>query len=103
MAIGQEEEKILPEWLETENMLTVAGLVIEAALQRCESRGSHWRSDFPETDEALAGYHYVLQTSRMQSDEVASDGQIEDRGVLASATPGAPIKEMAYHASTTCR
>src|SRR5258706_5566102 len=103
MAGGHEEEIILPEWLEMENMLTVAELVIEAALQRCESRGSHWRSDFPETDEALSVYHYVLQTSGLQSDEVAGDGQIEDRGVLASTTPGAPIKEMAYHASTTCR
>ena len=99
----QQEEKMLPERLETENMLTVAGLVIETALQRCESRGSHWRSDFPETDEVLAGYHYVLQASWLQSDEITGDGQVEDRGPLTSAMPGAPLKEMAYHASTTCR
>jgi L-aspartate oxidase len=100
MVSRQEEEKMLPERLETENMLTVAGLVIETALQRCESRGSHWRIDFPETDEALAGYHYVLQATRVRSDEIAGDGH---RGLLTNAMPGAPLKEMAYHASTTFR
>ena len=88
-----EEEKMLPEWLETENMLTVAELVIEAALRRCESRGSHWRSDFPEAHETLAGYHYVLERMLGPNDEIARDGQIEARVVRASAVPGAPIGE----------
>ena len=54
------------EWLETVNMLKVAELVIAAALQRHESRGSHWRLDFDTPDEILAGSHYVfhpIQTS----------------------------------------
>ena len=88
-----EEEKMLPEWLEAENMLTVAELVIEAALRRCESRGSHWRSDFPEAHETLAGYHYVLERTLGPNDEIARDGQIEARVVHASAIPGAPIGE----------
>jgi L-aspartate oxidase len=46
---------------ETVNMLHVAELVIVAALQRHESRGSHWRSDYPQTDEQLEHVHYVLQ------------------------------------------
>jgi L-aspartate oxidase len=37
--------------LEVENMLTVAGLVIESALERKESRGAHYRSDYSETDD----------------------------------------------------
>ena len=37
--------------LEVDNMLLVAGLVIEAALQREESRGAHFRSDFSKTDD----------------------------------------------------
>ena len=94
----QEEEKVHPEWLETENMLTVAGLVIEAALQRQESRGSHWRSDFPETDQALAGYHFVFQAAREQGDKQAYSGVIQDRQVLTGETRGTPSKEMAYHA-----
>lgn len=37
--------------LEVANMLTVANLVIEAALERKESRGAHFRSDFDRTDD----------------------------------------------------
>ncbi len=37
--------------LEVANMLTVATLVIEAALERKESRGAHFRSDFNKTDD----------------------------------------------------
>jgi L-aspartate oxidase len=48
-------------WRETVNMLKVAELVIAAALQRRESRGSHWRSDYPHSDEQLAGTHYVFR------------------------------------------
>jgi len=49
------------EWLETVNMLKVAELVIAAALQRRESRGSHSRLDHPTPNEMLKGYHYVFQ------------------------------------------
>ncbi len=36
------------------NLLVVARLIAEAALARRESRGSHYRTDFPQTDDALA-------------------------------------------------
>ena len=49
-----------PQWIETGNMLQVAELVTTAALQRCESRGSHWRSDYDALDETLSACHYVL-------------------------------------------
>ncbi len=48
------------EWMETGNMLQVAELIIAAALQRHESRGSHWRLDYPQLDESLSSSHYVL-------------------------------------------
>jgi len=41
------------EWieaLEVENLVTVAEMVAKAALMRDESRGAHFRSDFPKTD-----------------------------------------------------
>lgn len=38
--------------LEVLNMLTVAKLVIESALERTESRGAHFRSDYDKTDDA---------------------------------------------------
>lgn len=53
--------QIVPVWHETVNMLRVAELVIAAAIQRRESRGSHWRRDYDFTDPALASCHYVFQ------------------------------------------
>ena len=37
--------------LETDNLLLVAEMMARAALMRTESRGSHFREDFPDTDE----------------------------------------------------
>jgi L-aspartate oxidase len=55
-----------PAWHETVNMFKVAELVIAAALQRRESRGSHWRSDHNVLDPLLTGRHYVLQPVEAQ-------------------------------------
>jgi succinate dehydrogenase/fumarate reductase flavoprotein subunit len=38
--------------IECRSALRVAGWILEAALQRCESRGSHFRDDFPKSDDA---------------------------------------------------
>lgn len=38
-------------WFETRNMLAVSRMILEAALHRCESRGAHFRSDFPTADD----------------------------------------------------
>ncbi|TAL41139.1 MAG: FAD-binding protein, partial [Salinibacterium sp.] len=39
---------------ETRNLLDLARLLVAAALRREESRGAHWREDFPETVPAFA-------------------------------------------------
>ena len=44
----------LTEFLEFENMLTLAEAVAGGALRRTESRGAHYRHDYPEQDETLA-------------------------------------------------
>ena len=38
-------------WGETRNLLLAGRLVTEAALRRTESRGAHYRADFPEPAE----------------------------------------------------
>ena len=57
------------EWLETVNMLKVAELVIAAALQRRESRGSHSRLDHPTPNEMLTGCNYAFQPVLIKSAE----------------------------------
>jgi L-aspartate oxidase len=62
---GDEERQLSPRIAEIINMLQIAELVIAAALERRESRGSHWRSDYQATDDLLAGRHYAFQRSRI--------------------------------------
>src|SRR5579884_2094980 len=50
---------------ETANMLLVAELVIAAALERRESRGSHWRLDYPARVPERDKQHYVFQRSSL--------------------------------------
>ncbi|HIE12122.1 MAG TPA: L-aspartate oxidase [Desulfotomaculum sp.] len=45
------KEAASPELMEYRNMLDVAELITEAALMRRESRGGHYRADFPESRE----------------------------------------------------
>ena len=40
------------EWLNVQSLLTVAQMTCQSALARRESRGSHYRSDYPDRDEA---------------------------------------------------
>lgn len=59
MTLSQQQEG--PAALETLNMLHVAELVVLAALQRRESRGSHWRLDYQTSEPQLAQHHYAFQ------------------------------------------
>jgi len=40
-------------------MLTIAEAVLRAALERKESRGAHWRLDYPQKDPALGMVNMV--------------------------------------------
>ncbi len=44
---------------ELQNLLTIARLMIQAALERRESRGVHFRADFPRRDDAHWSHHVV--------------------------------------------
>jgi succinate dehydrogenase/fumarate reductase flavoprotein subunit len=43
-----------------QNLLTIARLMIDAALRRDESRGTHFRSDFPARDDTRWGLRHVV-------------------------------------------
>jgi succinate dehydrogenase / fumarate reductase flavoprotein subunit len=49
----------LIEFLEFKNMLELSELVLKGAIAREESRGAHFRSDFPDTDESFAKHTIV--------------------------------------------
>jgi len=47
---------------EIQNMLTAAYLICQAALQRTETRGVHYRQDFPNTDPRWARHQFLRRT-----------------------------------------
>jgi L-aspartate oxidase len=52
-----------PGW-ELQNLLTVARLMIDGATCREESRGTHFRSDFPKRDDEKWGQRHVVSPGR---------------------------------------
>ena len=50
-----------PRGWQIQNMLTVAKLVVQAARQRTESRGVHYRTDFPERDDKQWRRHITFR------------------------------------------
>ncbi|HEY6284832.1 MAG TPA: L-aspartate oxidase [Ktedonobacteraceae bacterium] len=78
------------EWLETVNMLKVAELVIAAALQRRESRGSHWRLDYPVPNEMLTGRHYAFQPllAGFSQQVAAPQGAMSQGAATQGGSPG---------------
>ncbi len=50
----------LVEYLEFLNIITIAKLVIDSAIERKESRGAHFRTDYPKIDEKFEN-HIVLK------------------------------------------
>ena len=71
----------LESW-ETTNLLTVSTALADAAALREETRGSHWREDFPERDDARFAGHF---------DVVMRDGETELAFVPSPATDRAVI------------
>lgn len=58
---------------ELANLLTSAWLVIEGALKREESRGGHYREDFPQRDDAKWRKHILQHREQGMMEEVNDD------------------------------
>ena len=53
-----------PGWhtaLDLPNLLTISEAIARAALERRESRGGHFRDDYPEKDPAYAGFNTIIR------------------------------------------
>jgi len=81
------------EWLNLDSLMTVSDLVVASALQRKESRGSHYRSDYPATDDS----HYLQNVYVQRQD---GDMRLWLEPVrftrLQPPAPAAPAPEQAY-------
>jgi len=81
-----------PGWhtaLDLDNLLVVAEAITRSALARKESRGGHFRDDFPDKDPAYGTFNIVVQQN--------ADGQMSlSREALAPMPPElkAVIEEM---------
>ena len=72
-----------PGWhtaLDLDNLLTVSEAITRAAIERKESRGGHFRDDYPDKDPAFAKFNIVVrQGSRMAGCELARERSADAR------------------------
>lgn len=78
---GDAAEVIDQEAWETTNLLTIASALTGAAALREETRGSHWREDFPEREDDRFAGHFDVRVD---------DGELTLSFVAAPATDGIP-------------
>lgn len=65
-------------------MLIVAEATLRGALERCESRGAHYRSDYPEKDENMrVNYVYSRGSGGRMNIRTREIGEISDRVQMA--------------------
>jgi len=55
---GEAADEVSQEAWETTNLVTIGTALAAAAALREETRGSHWREDFPERDDARCSGHF---------------------------------------------
>lgn len=85
----------LSSW-ETTNLLTLSTALAQAALLREETRGSHWREDFPERDDAVwAGHLDQRVRGGLVSAAFAADEPTDTPELIAGLTPVAPVTQVA--------
>jgi succinate dehydrogenase/fumarate reductase flavoprotein subunit len=81
------------EWLNLESLLTVSDMIVASALQRQESRGAHYRSDYPEADN---GQYLRNVYIRCQDDDMHLWLEPVRFTRMPPPAPTAPAVEQAY-------
>jgi succinate dehydrogenase/fumarate reductase flavoprotein subunit len=76
------------DWLNLSNQCATARLIITSALERRESRGAHWRADFPDPE---PGQLYSVRVCREGDDVVVSRQPV----VFSRLAPTSPTTEPA--------
>lgn len=66
-----------PRGMEAQNLCLLADLLVEAALLREETRGVHWRSDFPSRDDDRFRVHVVQRSGFPTRTEAWTDAAAE--------------------------
>jgi fumarate reductase flavoprotein subunit len=61
------------DWLNLKSLLLVSRAIVVASLAREESRGAHWREDFPQTNAEAAGL--AATSVRLEDDHMVLQWQ----------------------------
>ncbi len=73
-------DEALRQWAETQNLLDVAYLILTSAAFRTESRGGHYRSDFPQQDPNWQ-VHTMTQRNTWWKSALVSDSDSGSDGI----------------------
>ncbi|WP_390903771.1 L-aspartate oxidase [Trichothermofontia sichuanensis] len=84
LAVGAGE--VVRLWAEVGNLLDVAYLLLKSALFRTESRGGHYRVDFPKTDPSWQ-VHTIIQGQQWSTAPVLSANQVGETSPSANRVP----------------
>ncbi|OLC55061.1 MAG: fumarate reductase/succinate dehydrogenase flavoprotein subunit [Chloroflexi bacterium 13_1_40CM_4_68_4] len=86
-----------PGWhagFDVQNMLTLAEAIVRSAIERKESRGGHWRTDYPQTDPEYGSKNFI--TTRKDGTMKISTLPIPPipRELAALLAEGSPTREV---------
>jgi len=59
--------------LDLDNLLTVSELITRAAIERKESRGAHFRDDYPRKDDAVGNCNVILRRSESGEPQITKE------------------------------
>ena len=76
------------DWLNLGNQATIAALIVASALERTESRGAHYRSDFPSPE---PGPIFTVRVRQRRGEMVVSRAPVDFTRMAPSPAPPATV------------